>query len=75
MILSNTVRTGKGGESVQAVSVSSNEAVLPRKPVVERRHLGRVLCGLMCPLRSTPSESAAAGAAQLHCGPKGTNEQ
>ena len=44
---------------------SHKRAVLPRRPVVARRHLGRVFCGLMCPLRSTPSESVAAGATQL----------
>ena len=54
------------GVTVQTVSIFSyKRAVLQRRPVVERRHLGRVLCGLMCPLRSTPSESVAAGVTQL----------
>ncbi len=35
-------------------------AVLSRRPVAERRHLGRVFCGLTCPLRYAPSESVAA---------------
>ena len=58
------------------LSISSYQgAVLSRRPVAERRHLGRVLCGLMCPLRYAPSESAAAGATQrLDSEPSETNE-
>ena len=37
-------------------------SVLPRRPVMKRRHLGRVLCGLTCPLRFIPIASAAAAA-------------
>ena len=48
---------------------------LSRRPVAERRHLGRVFCGLMCPLRYAPSESAAAGTThRLDSGLPGTNE-
>ena len=55
--------------------LSHNGAVLPRRPVAERRHLDRVLCGPMCPLRYAPSASAAAGAAQLRYGvPSGTKQ-
>ena len=51
------------------ISISSHTgAVLPRRPVAERRHLSRVLCGFTCPLRYAPSESAAAVAAQLRYG-------
>ena len=43
------------------VPISSCQgAVLSRRPVAERRHFGRVFCGLTCPLRYAPSESAAA---------------
>ena len=42
----------------------------------ERRHLGRVFCGLMCPLRYAPSESAAAGITQCLDGrPSKINDQ
>ena len=55
---------------------SCQGAVLSRRPVAERRHLGRVLCGLTCPLRYAPSESAAAGTTQrLDSGHPGTNDQ
>ena len=51
------------------VSVPSrNGAVLSRRPVAERRHLSRVLCGFTCPLRYAPSESAAAGTIRLRYG-------
>ena len=54
---------------------SCQGGVLSRRPVAERRHLGRVLCGLMCPLRYAPSESAAAGTThRLDSGLPGTNE-
>ena len=61
---------GDGWGFVNRLSISSNQgAVLSRRPVAERRHLGRVLCGLTCPLRYAPSESVAAGATQrLDCG-------
>ena len=40
---------------------SCQGGVLSRRPVAERRHFGRVLCGLTCPLCYAPSESVAAG--------------
>ena len=50
--------------------------MLSRRPVAERRHFGRVLCGLTCPLRYAPSESVAAGTTQrLDSGLLGTTEQ
>ena len=61
---------------IRPVPVSSCQGgVLSRRPVAERRHFGRVLCGLMCPLRYAPSESAAAGTThRLDSGLPETNE-
>ena len=61
---------------VQLFPVASCQGgVLSRRPVAERRHLGRVLCGLTCPLRYAPSESAAAGTTQrLNSGPPRATE-
>ena len=63
--------------NVQLFPLSScRGGVLSRRPVAERRHLGRVLCGLMCPLRYAPSESAAAGTThRLDSGLPETTEQ
>ncbi len=63
-------------DQFRPVPVSSCQgAVLSRRPVAERRHFGRVLCGLTCPLRYAPSESAAAVTTQrLDSGLPETNE-
>ena len=62
---------------VRRTSKSSyNGAVLSRRPVAERRHLSRVFCGFMCPLRYAPSASVVAGAIQHRYGGRlRTNEQ
>ena len=62
---------------VNRFSISSYQGtVLSRRPVAERRHLGRVFCGLTCPLRYAPSESAAAGITQCLDGrPSKINDQ
>ena len=69
--------SGDVGGLVNRFSISSCQGtVLSRRPVAERRHLGRVLCGLTCPLRYAPSESAAAGITQcLDSGPSKINDQ
>ena len=73
VLLYLSTQAGKHGAFLAALFrripiASLNGAVLSRRPVAERRHLSRVLCGFTCPLRYAPSASVVAGAIQLRYG-------